>query len=97
MPVKCNDCANCSSRDVFNGYCEVKEKSVLIDTLADGCKKFAPAKKCKFCKNYSASEKDAFLGFCENVMVYPDLGGCEKFEAGGKGVCCFTGSAGACG
>ena len=79
MSIKCNDCANCSSRDVFNGYCQAKKMTVLIDFPAVDCKKFTPAKKCKFCTNYIASQASMYLGECNGVTVYPDLGGCEKF------------------
>lgn len=79
MSIKCNDCIKCASRDVFNGYCEARGVTVLIDAPANDCSTFAPARKCKFCASYLASAKDAHLGTCENVTVYPDLGACEKF------------------
>ncbi|PSH04754.1 MAG: hypothetical protein CXZ00_05115 [Acidobacteria bacterium] len=78
MTHKCADCINLSPRDVFNGYCEAKEQSVLIDDAA--CPSFQSTQKCKFCKKYEASEKE-FLGICNGEMVYPDLGGCEQFTA----------------
>jgi hypothetical protein len=78
MTYKCSDCVNLSARDVFNGYCEKNEKSVLVDDTA--CQKFEATAKCKFCKNYQSSAKE-FLGICNDEMVYPDLGGCENFKA----------------
>jgi hypothetical protein len=78
MIHKCADCVNLSSRDVFSGNCEAKDRPVLVDET--GCPDFAAARKCKFCVKYEASTQ-AFLGTCNGEMVYPDLAGCEQFSA----------------
>jgi hypothetical protein len=80
MKKKCIDCQNCASRDVFKGYCEAKDESVLIDTPADSCPKFTVVDKCRICKKYEPSDNE-FLGNCNGKLVYPDLSGCLAFEA----------------
>lgn len=78
MTQTCGDCVNLSGRDVFNGYCEKNEKSMLVDEAA--CQEFESTVKCKFCSNYQPSDQE-FLGVCNGSMVYPDLSGCEEFAA----------------
>jgi hypothetical protein len=52
-----------------------------VQTDEPACGKYAPVRKCKFCKHYSPKEE--YLGLCKGQeLTYPDLvtKTCEMFE-----------------
>ena len=77
---KHKDCENFIPIDVFKGLCRLDKEMVSADE--EGCEKFKPVKKCRFCKNYA--RKEEFLGICtrNRRATYPDLLAkrCEYFE-----------------
>lgn len=73
------DCEEYLAVDVFKGFCRLHDEIRVADE--DACDDFHPAKKCKFCKNYTQEQE--FLGKCKsNVPVFPDLLAktCKDFE-----------------
>lgn len=78
MKCTCYDCAYCASRDVFVGYCELKNEAVVIDNVIE-CDKYAPKAKCKNCANYKSTED--YLGTCcDKVVTYADLLACVNYK-----------------
>lgn len=82
---KCNDCTHFAHRDVFKGYCLLKEKDAVIDTDAIKCSSYAQSDKCRFCGNYKSGAGPEYskgaLGQCgvQSVMVYADLKSCPSY------------------
>lgn len=78
MKCTCYDCAHCASRDVFVGYCEKKDESVVIDNEIE-CADFETKEKCKNCVHYT--ETEAYLGVCcGKSPTYPDLLACANYK-----------------
>lgn len=74
----CNDCMYYLPVDVFKGMCKVTKEKITPGDKS--CKEYKEVAKCKFCKNYRAT--DEFIGLCMGkTEAYPDLLAktCEDF------------------
>lgn len=84
---KCNDCKFFANRDVFKGFCLIKQDDTVIDTDAVKCPSYVHADKCRFCKSYKSGAGPKYskgaLGECgvQSVLVYADLKACPSFAA----------------
>jgi 4-hydroxyphenylacetate decarboxylase small subunit len=78
------DCRNFCSMDVAKGICRRTQDIVQIDGQA--CADYAQLPKCKFCANYTASDKEG-MGTCnaesDHPWAYPEMIAitCENFKS----------------
>lgn len=80
MNNTCKDCKYYLPVDVFKGICKISKDKILPDDKASA--KFEKEMKCKFCKNYSSSKENEYLGKCLcEFDAYPDMNAksCKEF------------------
>ena len=81
MKYTCNDCKFYLPVDVFKGICKLSKEKVLPENEASD--KFEKQKKCKFCKHFTLSQNNEFIGKCMSTTdAYPDMNAknCKDFS-----------------
>ncbi len=64
------DCKHFLAVDVFKGICKRDQDNILADDSS--CDRFDLLERCKYCKNYKATQEQ--LGLCmDTVDAYPDM------------------------